>query len=222
MAKDEYYKQLKEKKQQEKLERIKNRKECLDGNKIAVVTNYPGRSTFIKRIDTSSQRFLDRCKVLTSIVTNEPSVVFDFRFINLHTRVEVRKSLYREFIEVIHQNRDSARPFQLHFCNYDYESKFHQEFSTMLNLDSNLVHDSSKSYLDIFPKEKLVYLSKDAKRKMTYYDPNKVYVIGSIVDSSRERFIYSSFSQAKKDGIACERLPLDDFIRFLSLLSIYF
>lgn len=132
----------------------------------------------------------------------------------MHTRIEHVKSLYRQYIEIISLNRSSPEPFQIHLCNYDYNSEFHQKYGQFLELDLNLIFETPKSYMDIFPKEKLVYLSKEAKTKMSHYDPEKVYIIGSMIDMGDDKFKYYSYSQAKKDGLRCERLPLDDHVKY--------
>ena len=211
MVKEEYYAFLKEQKRQEK---EKREKRVLDlENHPEVITNYPGRDTYLKRINNTELRRFHRSKVLSSILTDEPSIVFDFRFTSMHTRIEQIKSLYRQYINIISANRISELPFQIHFCNYDLDTEFHKRYGNFLEYDSNLIFETQKSYLDIFPKNKLVYLSRDAKYKMTKYDPDKVYIVGSIIDIGDDRFKFSSYSQAKKDGIRCERLPLDDHVK---------
>lgn len=211
MVKEEYYAFQKE---QKKLEREKRVKRIVDNdNESDVITNYPGKDTYLKRVNNTEIRRFHRSKVLTSILTDEPSVVFDFRFTSMHTRIEHIKSLYRQYINILSANRTSEFPFQIHFCNYDPKTEFHERYGKFLEYDSNLIFETQKNYLDIFPKNKLVYLSRDAKFKMTRYDPDKVYIIGSIIDVGDDRFKYCSYSQAKKDGIKCERLPIDDHVK---------
>lgn len=42
------------------------------------------------------------------------------------------------------------------------------------------IHTSS--YLDLFPKEKLIYLTPHCREEMLEYDHNAIYIIGGIVD----------------------------------------
>lgn len=211
MVKEEYYAFLKEQKRQEREKREKKNTDT--DNLSEVITNYPGRDTYLKRINNTELRRFYRSKVLSSILNDEPSIVFDFRFTSMHTRIEHIKSLYRQYINIISYNRTSEIPFQVHFCNYDFDTEFHKQYGISLEYDTNLIFETPKNYLDIFPKNKLVYLSRDAKYKMTKYDPDKVYIVGSIIDVGDDRFKFCSYSQAKKDGIRCERLPLDDHVK---------
>lgn len=41
---------------------------------------------------------------------------------------------------------------------------------------------TSKSYLEIFNKKQLVYLTPNAQTSLKNFDPNLIYIIGGIVD----------------------------------------
>lgn len=207
LTKKEFYKHQKEQKSIERENRL-----ALRQDDEPYISNFPGALTFMRRITETDMRYCYRKRVCNSIILNEPSVVFDFRYIPMHTRDEIIKSMYRQFIEIISRNRTLPNPFQLHFCNYDYESIFHKRFATFMGFDTNLIFETPKNYLDVFPKEKLVYLSRDAKFPMTKYNPDKVYIIGSIIDIN-DTFKFSSYAQAKKEGIRCERLPIDEHVK---------
>ena len=77
-----------------------------------------------------------------------------------------------------------------------------------------MVLNTNQSYTELFPKEKLIYLSKDSKKLMTHYDPEKVYIIGSLIDTADPLDKFASYSQAKIDNIECLRLPLDQYIKY--------
>lgn len=176
-------------------------------------TNYPGYNTFLKRIEVGEIRKFYRSKLLSSVMNDSPSIVFDFRYESKMTRIETKKSLYRQMIETISINRTAIDPFVLHFCNYSKQGEFRQAYDHFLATDENLIFDTEKSYLDIFPREKLVYLSNDSPVIMRNFDPDKVYIIGAIVDTNPNDFKYASYSQAKKDNIACVKLPLDQHVK---------
>lgn len=49
------------------------------------------------------------------------------------------------------------------------------------------VHE--KSYLNVFPKNQLVYLTPHSPEVMTNYDHDAIYIIGGIVDKVRTQLI---------------------------------
>ena len=51
--------------------------------------------------------------------------------------------------------------------------------------NSPYCHATSLSYLDLFPREKLVYLSPDSPNIMNEYDHNVVYILGGIFQKSK-------------------------------------
>jgi ribonuclease P protein 1 len=213
LAKQEVYQQQKEIRREVVKQRLEeNLKKVINPNEP--VTNYPGKGMFLRRQGDLQTRMFYRGKVLSAIINDDPKIVFDFRFLPKQTRTEHVVSVYRQLIEVIHHNREVAHSStQVHFCNYQSDSKFNQRFGPALGLDENLLFETEKSYTDLFPKEKLVYLSRDAKHTMQDFDPEKIYIIGCIVDDGKDTFKYSSVNQAQMDGIRCERLPLERYVK---------
>lgn len=67
-----------------------------------------------------------------------------------------------------------------------------------------------KSYLDLFPREKIVYLSPHSKKDLIEYDHDAIYIIGGIVDKSDQSPI--SLAKSKKQGLRTARLPLDQYL----------
>ena len=175
-------------------------------------TNYPGHFSFV-RFSGQAHKEFSRNKLLSAFINQNPSVVFDFRFEHtFDSRDELVKSLYRQIIDVISQNAKAKEPLNLHFCNYNFDRRFNQKYQSCLGFDENLIFETPKSYLDVFPKQKLVYLTRDAKRVMRTFDPNKVYIIGAMVDTKSDAGRLASYAQAKKEGIETECLPLDNFV----------
>ncbi|KAG6974234.1 hypothetical protein JG687_00000448 [Phytophthora cactorum] len=67
--------------------------------------------------------------------------------------------------------------------------------------------ESSKSYMDIFKKESLVYLTADSPNTITKLSHDKVFIIGGIVDRNRLKGI--TYQKAVEQGIETAKLPLD-------------
>ena len=169
----------------------------------------------LRRMGKADFKFFYRHRLLSSIVTDAPRVVFDFQFMPLHSNDEAFTSLYRHIFSSIRHNRQIAHtPFQIHFCNYTNSSRFHRLYAKHLNLDSNLVFETSQCFTELFPRDRLVYLSPDSGRRMSKFDPDKVYIIGSVYDKfDSDRFKFLTLNKAHEEGIACEKLPVDVFRR---------
>ena len=46
---------------------------------------------------------------------------------------------------------------------------------------------TSQHQLDLFPRDKLVYLSPDSRNDLNHYNEDDIYVIGGIVDKGTDR-----------------------------------
>ncbi|KAK3908719.1 Mitochondrial ribonuclease P protein 1-like protein [Frankliniella fusca] len=104
----------------------------------------------------------------------------------------------------VHINGKNRRPFGLNFCNVERNSKmmhyFKLENGAMEFLPINVYQCS---YLDLFYKEDVVYVTPHANQKLEYH-PDDVYVIGAL--SGIEEKL--SLKKARFEGIRCAKLPL--------------
>lgn len=68
---------------------------------------------------------------------------------------------------------------------------------------------SDKSFAELFPKEKLVYLTPDSNNELSEFNDEDIYIVGAIVDKSESK--PWTLSKAKRLGIRTAKLPLDAF-----------
>ena len=163
-------------------------------------------------VTKASRDLFYRNKLSESIRNNEPCLVVDMTRVGAYRSFDDLKNVGLQLSNVLALNRFSSRvPFQLHLCNYDYSSEFHAAFSNLFDFDRYLVFHTNKSYMDVFEKERLVYVSMSGRGKLSTFDPNRVYVIRAAL---RDHFQSKAFAQAKKDGISCQRLPIDDYSEY--------
>lgn len=83
------------------------------------------------------------------------------------------------------ENRIHNNPFDLHYHNVNWKSttmKCLQNYIPTLHEKWFPLNLSEKSYLDAFPKEKLVYLTPHCRNDLVEYNPDDVYIIGAMVD----------------------------------------
>ena len=142
-------------------------------------------------------------------------IVFFFLFLDLGffhrmNGRETKSLINQELPAVIRHNRECPQPLKLHFTNYHPKiDKFKPIFKEMLdNSALNPETLTSESYLDLFPRNRLVYLSPDSREVLWNYNPDDVYIIGGLVDldyKSKE-----SLAIAKQQGIRHARLPMGE------------
>ena len=95
-----------------------------------------------------------------------------------------------------------------YFCNFKMGGRFEQAIKKDLEKMECIITESS--YLDIFSRKNLVYLSSDSPNIYTY-NPNDVCVIGGLVDTTTTENL--SIAYAKEHGIRHARLPLKHYFR---------
>lgn len=95
---------------------------------------------------------------------------------------------------VFGDNRIHKEPFNIHMCNVDLEGHFMKQLRKNIpSLEEPWfpLNIHTKSYLDIFPKQKLVYLTPHCREELTTFDHDTVYIIGCMVD--KVGCLYSGF-----------------------------
>ena len=121
-------------------------------------------------------------------------------------QLQQQKSLcLRELPYSTSYNKSSIQPFHLHYTGVqDPKIK-----TLMKKVDPQLMSDerpevyTEQSYLDIFPKENIVYLSPDSRNELKW-DDEDVYVIGGLVDVD----LKSNASLGKDYNIDGQNAPL--------------
>ncbi|CAH0477209.1 unnamed protein product [Peronospora belbahrii] len=132
-------------------------------------------------------------------------VVIDCEFEEKMTEKE-KKSLSQQIMFSYGVNRRSKTPMNT------YITSLHGDIQQNLENISGF-HEwqaftgSSKSYMDLFKKESLVYLTADSPTTITRLSRDKVYIIGGIVDRNRLKGI--TYQKAVEQGIETVKLPLD-------------
>ncbi|KAJ1958983.1 tRNA (guanine(9)-N(1))-methyltransferase [Dispira parvispora] len=68
-----------------------------------------------------------------------------------------------------------------------------------------------KSYLDLFPKDRLVYLTADSDNVLETLEDDKIYILGAFVD--RNRYKGLTYQKAQEQGIATAQLPIGKYLK---------
>uniref|UniRef100_T1KEM0 SAM-dependent MTase TRM10-type domain-containing protein n=1 Tax=Tetranychus urticae TaxID=32264 RepID=T1KEM0_TETUR len=153
-------------------------------------------------------------KIAQSKILNAQKVVIDFDY-NDHMTLKEHLTITAQIKICIGSLRKSREPVDLYFCNFDPTSPV----ARLLELDfgppsSYLVEATSKSYFDLFPREKLVYLTADTDNVLQY-DPDDIYIIGGMIDAQTNEPV--SAAKAEKEGLRTAKLHVTNIIQMAPL-----
>ncbi|XP_015786247.1 tRNA (guanine(9)-N1)-methyltransferase-like [Tetranychus urticae] len=156
-------------------------------------------------------------KIAQSKILNAQKVVIDFDY-NDHMTLKEHLTITAQIKICIGSLRKSREPVDLYFCNFDPTSPV----ARLLELDfgppsSYLVEATSKSYFDLFPREKLVYLTADTDNVLQY-DPDDIYIIGGMIDAQTNEPV--SAAKAEKEGLRTAKLHVTNIIQMF-IIRIY-
>ncbi|KAI7908158.1 guanine-1-methyltransferase-domain-containing protein [Cokeromyces recurvatus] len=155
-----------------------------------------------------------------SEVTNV-GLIIDCSFNHLMTEKEIQ-SFVKQLSYSYGKNKTAPKAMKLALTSFDDTLKqvmndklpTWQQWIDHNKEQRNKVSIHSTCYLDLFPKESLVYLSADSDNVIEKLEEGKYYIIGGIVDKNR----YKNLCQDKavKQDIQTARLPISDYLQMSS------
>ncbi|KAJ6647026.1 Mitochondrial ribonuclease P protein 1 like [Pseudolycoriella hygida] len=172
-----------------------------------------GHTTFFLRIGRSTVNLFRNNRLRQAMKFGE-KLIFDCSYDD-HMTLKEAKNAAEQLALSFATNRKNREPFDLHFCNVNFNSQTMQHLERIFpgvrseKLPLNL-HEGS--YLELFPHSQLVYLTPHCKEELTEYDPNKIYIIGAMVDKSNADPL--SLAKAKKFNLEVARLPLEKYFQW--------
>ncbi|XP_029650086.1 tRNA methyltransferase 10 homolog B [Octopus sinensis] len=108
-------------------------------------------------------------------------------------------------------NKKTEKPLHIFLTSIDQSGFFFKECTRINQGFQNYLWDvCDESYTELFPKEDIVYLSPDSENVLFTIDPEKVYIIGGLVDESIQKKM--TYYKALQSGIQTARLPIDVFM----------
>ncbi|NXQ50357.1 TM10C methyltransferase, partial [Catharus fuscescens] len=145
-----------------------------------------------------------------SMIFGQP-LVFDMSYEKEMSVREVANTV-RQLVLSESCNRRSVDPFHIHFCNFKEDSLYQREFIKHYReaWGRLLITVTDQCYTEIFPKDKLIYLTADSPKVMKTFDHDKIYIVGSMVDKSIKTGL--SLARAKRLGLETAALPLEKYL----------
>ncbi|CAH1396336.1 unnamed protein product [Nezara viridula] len=167
-----------------------------------------GGSTIFLRIYDSTIDYYMNQKLIRAMMFGQ-KLVIDCSY-DEHMTPKEAALCAKQLTYLFAENRLSDDPFDLYFCNADKNSKLIQRLTKYIPT----VHDETfplnitkNSYMDLFPKEQLVYLTPHCRENLKTFSHDDIYIIGAMVDKVNNDPL--SLGKAKALGLRMARLPLD-------------
>ncbi|XP_056369264.1 tRNA methyltransferase 10 homolog B [Oenanthe melanoleuca] len=108
-------------------------------------------------------------------------------------------------------NRRAARPFWLCLTEFAAGTPIYEQCFRMNDGFAGYLMDTTpESYLDLFPLETIVYLTPDSENVLEDIDPDKVYVLGGLVDESIHKQL--TLRRAREQRLQTARLPIREYM----------
>lgn len=151
-------------------------------------------------------------RIISEMVLGASPLVLDCGY-DEHMVFREAKNCASQIELSITDNRTHPQPFNLVLCNANANSKMMTQLVKRIPTlydPGYALNITEKSYMDLYPRDRLVYLSPHAREEMKDFDHDDIYIVGAIVDKSDPRPF--SLAKTKKDGIRIKKLPLDSLI----------
>ena len=151
------------------------------------VTNYPGYSSIFRQLNIcQTERSLRNNKLITQARLGDHLLV-DCGFEVEHARSKHLSKLVDQIEYFFAHVNQHHSPSFVTLCNLASDGRIQQEFSrrTSLNRGISCFETTEASYSDLFPIQKLIYLTPHSPYEMSEYDHEAVYIIGAISDAGK-------------------------------------
>ncbi|CAF1642858.1 unnamed protein product [Adineta ricciae] len=174
-------------------------------------TNYPGYSSIFRHLGRHNEKLIREQLLLAPARLGE-NMVIDCSFEQDHAREYYLSNLVDQIQYLFADITRYHSPSFIYLCNLSPHGRLQAEFDRRASLENTCFEVTSSSYLDLFPHEKLVYLSPDSKNEMTSFDHDAVYIVGGIADRTGKKPL--TFAKAKRENIKHQRFPIDRYVKF--------
>ncbi|XP_035775187.1 tRNA methyltransferase 10 homolog A-like [Anopheles albimanus] len=137
------------------------------------------------------------------------AIAVDLSFDGMMIDKDVAKCV-KQLLRMYTLNRRAPRPVPLHFTGIVADGAVQRHLSRYDGYKHWDVKVSSSHLLDIFPRERLVYLTSESENVLERLEPNDVYVIGGLVDHNQHKG--HCLRVAQELGVRHARLPLTEHL----------
>ena len=142
---------------------------------------FKGSNIFLRIYDQTIDNFHNG-KLFRAMMYGQ-NLVLDCGY-DKHMNVKEAQNCAKQLMILFAENRVHSDPFNLHFCNARRDSetilRLHKFIPTLYNPEFP-INITEKSYLDLFAKERLVYLTPHCREELVTYSHDDIYIIGEFI-----------------------------------------
>lgn len=166
-----------------------------------------------ERMEKRSEERESKIQRLTGAKTHGQKIVIDLEFSHLMTSSEIH-SLVQQIMYCYAVNGRCPSPCHLWLtgCKGEMENQLQR----LPGFDKWIIEKESRSYIEALEdeKENLVYLTADAEKELDELDPQKLYIVGGLVDRNRWKGL--TMKKAQEQGIQTAKLPIGTHLKMSS------
>ena len=155
------------------------------------------------------QRWFDFCSLAQAARLNDYFIV-DGGFDYAHARHSYFCSLVQRVFRCFKNLHRFHSPSYIIITDLSYNIKAKNSNQFLPHEQSNYFHSTTDLYIDLFDKERLIYLTPDSPNEMTEYDHDAVYILGGIYDDQNKEPL--TYQKAVRQNIRHVRLPLEKYL----------
>jgi ribonuclease P protein 1 len=196
----------------ERLERIKN-SEIKEEDDNTHIQYGLGKNSFLLRLYDATMNQYYNQNLIRAIQFGQ-KIVIDCDYDKYMTPQE-SSNCAKQLMITFSENRLHKDPFDIHLCNaHQNNPTIKQLMKFIPNLYETYfpLNVNSQSYLDLFPKQDIVYLTPHCRTELDKFDHDSVYVVGALVDKTNTEPL--SLAKAKREGLRMAKLPLDRYLQW--------
>ncbi|KAJ1652372.1 tRNA (guanine(9)-N(1))-methyltransferase [Dispira simplex] len=141
-------------------------------------------------------------------VQTDITVILDMAFDHLMTEKEII-SIASQVTRCYSVNRTAEKMVNLMATDFGGRAKERLEAANDAKDWKGFTFEE-KGYLDLFPKDRLVYLTADSDNVLETLEDDKIYILGTFVDRNRHKGL--TYQKAQEQGIATAQLPIGNYL----------
>jgi Trm5-related predicted tRNA methylase len=153
------------------------------------------------------QRWFNLC-ALAKAARLEDFLVIDGGFEYAHTRHSYFSSLVQRVFRCFKHIERFHSPAYIIISDLSHNFQTYQH--PLPHEHSTFFHSTRKLYIDLFDKDRLVYLTPDSPNEMTHFDHDAIYIVGGIYDDDNKEPL--TYQKAVRQNIRHQKLPLDKYL----------